>query len=183
MRFLSPIPKLSLTLRQSEYDKPGKQGQLVRKGVTIQFNQHDVTEAEREFGLRHFAAALRKGLPLQENGTDPIDPSYRLSTFDTEEHEAAKHWTPEEREGFEKQLLEHFLHGRDYIHVEQPKLPAPWPGYDKIKDVKTLVAKVKELEFDVEDVVAYERQNQNREAVIEALQAVDAEDGSVLVNA
>jgi hypothetical protein len=85
-------------------------------------------------------------------------------------------WTEEEQEAIRERL-----NGTaGAVRVEQPRLAAPWPAYDKLTVVGRRTAEivaekiaetVKELELDPAYVVAYEEQNENREAVIAAVRA------------
>jgi hypothetical protein len=85
-------------------------------------------------------------------------------------------WTAEEQEAIRERLDR----TEGVVPVERPKLAAPWPAYDKLTVVgrrteEIVAAKiaetVKELEIDPLYVVAYEEQNENREAVIAAVRA------------
>ena len=62
----------------------------------------------------------------------------------------------------------------DHILAEKPKVAAPWPSYDSEKPA-TIAQKVKDLGFDPEAVISYERENKARSSVIEALEALSAD--------
>jgi hypothetical protein len=91
--------------------------------------------------------------------------------------DAQRHgWSAEEQEA----ITERLNRTEGAVRVERPKLAAPWPSYDKLtvhgrRTVDIVAAKiaetVKELELDPVYVVAYEEQNENREAVVAAVRA------------
>jgi hypothetical protein len=99
-------------------------------------------------------------------------------------------WTEEEQEAIRERLNR----TEDVIAVERPRLAAPWPAYDKLKvqgkrTAELVAAKiaetVAELELDPGYVIAYEEQNLNRQAVIDALrvEADEKEEAEPLIAA
>src|SRR5262249_38545665 len=119
------------------------------------------------------------GMPVEEDLLTPVDPTYRLSGFDT----TIQGWGDEEREELEQRLADASVSG-DYIIIETPKRPAPWPGYDKLKSAAKIADLTQATGSDVEGVLAYERENLNRPEVIEAVQAlVPEEEDEVVVQA
>ncbi len=139
------------------------------------FVHGDVNEWEREIALKHFGGDFR-GL------TEGEDPMWRLSTYDTDAAAAQHRWSAEEKEKFEAVLREHA--GADYIVIDKPRRPAPWPTYDKQtavvgkRTLELVVAKVTEtvldLGLDPVGVARYERDNANRPEVIAALEALNS---------
>lgn len=117
-----------------------------------------------------------KGLPIG------ISPEQRLSFFDTHQAQAQDDWTNEEREiveDFLRQRVEEVGVGAGFVIVEQPKLAAPWPTYDRItihgqRKAEHVAAKivemVSELGIDPAGVIAYERQERNNPIVIAELE-------------
>lgn len=95
--------------------------------------------------------------------------------FDTEVAQQQNGWTDEEREAVERRL--------DWIcenvpeqcqHVEDARLPVPWPTYDTIDSPGKIAALAAELGFEAE-ALAYERQNKNRPQVVQQLEKKLAE--------
>lgn len=83
----------------------------------------------------------------------------------------------------------------DYIKIEKPRLPAPWPSYDKIVTKQgvnkeavgnRIAAMVRDIELDAVMVAEYEKENLARDYVIDALAvlidelAADAEGDAAL---
>lgn len=145
--------------------------------------------------LPHEVAAARErfinfGLPTEVDGVTTIDPLYRFSIFDTELFQKSKGFDDAKRLKLEEFLLARPECGVDYIMVEEPKLAPPWPTYDDFRGVRglptpqSIARKVEEDGYDPDLVIAYERQNANREDVIEALETLGVapvEDESVVL--
>lgn len=173
MRFVAKYQKYSIQARvQRETITVDGFPMVSQEQILCDFEQGSLRPYEVDAGIAQLGA--RRGLP------DGIDPSYRLSVFDTEWAQHAHAWDPETREYVEAFLQRNPSFGTDYILVEEPKVAAPWPRYDEIKDVKRLVAKVVEDGFDIADVIAYEIQNQDRPDVLAALDAAKSEQPDAL---
>jgi len=139
--------------------------------------------AEFERGIPAWAlpTALEKFPKAPEMKPDGMPLERWLCWYDSRFDQALKNLTDEERE-----IIERKLNGRPgIVMVEEPKVPAPWPAYDKIKEhgqkriehvVAEIVDTVDKLELNPEGVIAYERQNRNRAEVIAALEALMEKD-------
>lgn len=120
------------------------------------------------------------GLPTEVDNVTLIDPLYRFSVFDTELFAKEHGLDDAKREEMEAFLLSRPEYGGDYIMVEEPRLAPPWPTYDDFRGVRGLptaaaiAKKVSEDGFNVDDVIAYERQNANRSDVITELENIGA---------
>lgn len=143
-------------------------------GYIAQFRRNDYTDYEKQVAYDRLGGALNRGSRLGDDMVTPVSNDDRIGTFDTNLIE-----DPKLRAKVEEMMLAHPDHGRDFILVEQPKIPRPWPRYDELRVqgrrtvemvVETIVAKVKEDGYSPEDVLAYERQNLNRPEVVEALE-------------
>lgn len=153
------------------------QRQVLQKGLTAEpWRFGDTTDWERLEVLKHFDQKFR-GLTYDEN------PIHRLSTFDSLYAQEVNGWTDEERLIVEKRVKEGPGHGVDYIVVDTPHVPAPWPSYDKLKPVgkrtvemvaEKIAETTSELGLDPDHVLAYERENENRPRVIAAVEALKA---------
>lgn len=120
---------------------------------------------------------------------EPNDPIHRVSYYDTIEEQRSEGWTDEMREQVEQGLLTNKFHGIDFIRVEQPELPAPWPKYDELVShgrrtpqmvAEQIVKTVEELGIDREQVVAYEQSKRNRPEVLAAIHGIEEEDENVV---
>ena len=108
------------------------------------------------------------------------------SLWDSKEAQRTYGWTDQEREKFEQKLKSHPRYGLRFIEIEREKIPAPWPAYDKLTAqgrrtiemvAETIAQKVREDGYVPENVIAYERENLNRQQVIDALSNItDVED-------
>lgn len=164
MRFVAPSP-ITVALRDPiEEPDPYHPGRRIvhRAGLRAQFVTSDFTLHEKETAISRFKF---NGIPLDEFTQTPLDPSYRISTLDTE----LQNWSDEDREYAEEFLLKHPQHGSDFLLVELPKLTPPWAGYDKLAADK-IVMLVQDTGSDIEDVIAYERSTKNRKSLIQSLE-------------
>lgn len=187
MRFIAKYRRYKITARQEVKNNFGDgKSQIVRHGVICEFQHHGEQPHEREFARQ---LLKMNGTTLEADDQTPYDPyigiESRLSAFDTDAPGLVKQWSAWDAQegnpdGTIKREVEEFLlgyqaRGRDYIFVEELKLPAPWPTYDMIEGAKaadTIASRVSELGFDPYAVLAYERQERNRPDVIGAVEAL-----------
>lgn len=185
MRLISQYRNYGGPTLQDEFSEfvaagPGVQVQkVVQKGYTAApFVQMDVTEWERKAAIERWGGELR-GL------TDGEDPITRLSAYDTDDAALTHGWTAEQKARFEQILVDSPANGVDYIVVEAARVPAPYPNWVKNTTatgrrtvelaVERAVKDVQEQGYDVEAVVAFERQERRREseAIITAVLAFE----------
>lgn len=176
MRFVSWSPGFQITaspeLKQKVEQLADGSTRELRAGFICQFTPDDWTEREREQLYKRFPKEMTKGSRLGMDGT-PINDDWKISTYDTAKIEDA-----ELRAKVEKGLLENFDNGIHYILVESPRIPSPWGNYDEIvvrgqrtidRVVAQICATVEDLGFDPAQVAAYERENLNRQEVLDGL--------------
>lgn len=89
--------------------------------------------------------------------TSEYRPDFHFGIFDT-----ATMCNPEDREEIEQTLLNNTNYGKDYILVEQQKVPPPWPNYNQC-DLATAVNMLKHGGFDLMRTLEYESAHENRE--------------------
>lgn len=172
-RYLSQYGAFKITVRRGQSTLVhGSGGPIVHEVVAPHiafFRKAGVTAWERDFAVKHF------GFRGVGDGEDPID---RISSYDTEEEAQRLGWSDEEKQRVEQFLDAHAAQTTDYFRVEKPALPAPWPKYDELlpagRRTAELVAiqiaeTVQNLGLDPDGVIAYERENRNRDEVINAL--------------
>ena len=147
------------------YDTKGRMVQPKSRRVSAEFKRGTAPGYAREIGLKAFSF---NGLP--DSG---ISPEQWISFYDSVQGQQQYGWTDEEREAIEEKLL-----AQGYLRVEPTRRKAPWPAYDKLvaqgartieKVVAKIAEKVVEDGYDADEVIAYEAENLNRAAVIEAL--------------
>jgi hypothetical protein len=182
MRFISKHQRYQFIGRKARLAQFNQDGELVREGVpthTCYFRQSDTTEWEREIARRTFTFS---GVPLNEDGITAIDPINRVSSYDTDEDPLLQ--ADSELKGVVEARLLQWQGPGDHILVSKPKLPEPWPGYDRLtasgRNKDALIAekvaqRVQEDEYtleEIERVLAYERENGKRPMVVAALEAL-----------
>lgn len=165
-RYVAKYQKYAIQARpQKEIVTIDGHAMVAQEQVVLEFQQGAVQAHEIDAAQAHFR---HLGVP------EGLDPIYRLSAFDTQWAAKDFHWNDETREFVEGFLDSSVSNGVDFIKVEAPRAPAPWPNYDRVKDIKKLLAKVEEDGYEIDAVVAYERENQNRAEVIELLETLAA---------
>jgi hypothetical protein len=140
---------------------------------------------------RVFAEFIRGGvpqwaMPLAEKTfqlhlkPEGISADRWLCYYDSDADQASRGWSDEERALIEAKL------DKDprIIRIEAPKLTAPYPKYDlhrKTQGQRTVAHAIKDIlatyesaGFDVQQAIAYERQELNDPEVIAALAGLDA---------
>jgi len=187
MRFISPISGHQFIALHDEWEVMGDNMTRIKKqGYTVRFKQGDVTDFEKDLGRKKLTF---RGIPWNLDGS-PFDPTNRIASFDTASIE-----DKELRARVEKAMLENPECGRSdcYILVEKPKLEAPWPDYGNLvpkgkRTIEMVADKiantVANTGIDPDSVILYERENENRPEVIEALEGLsDPVDDEELVEA
>lgn len=168
------------------------EGPMVSKpGYDIQFKKDRMlTPLEQEFARRTFAFKGVKHYGFSNPG-DPeptvmgnIDPVLdRCSIFELD-------WVPDEyKEAAVNCLENHDLRGTDFAEYIPPKLKAPWKTYDQIKTgqgknttwvAEQIVQRVEEIGLDPAEVAEYERLTENRDYVLNALEALLSPDDDTI---
>ncbi len=174
MRFVSKIRNYSHGVRDEESEFVAAAGgrmqkRIVVRGLEAQFEGRGLTPYEQEQGIRQLN---HNGLPEDRDTRVDVSPLSRLSVYDSEKAQREQGLTDDERELIEQRLLASIDHGREFIYVPSPVRPEPWPGYDKLtaeQIIDGLNTGLVQVELD--DVIAYERENENRTEILEALSA------------
>lgn len=134
---------------------------------------------EAKVALEHFGDRMT-GFTVEEDEMTRTNPRNRLGLFDSAVSQQIHNWSDKDREFVEDALMNARSYGGDFILVEEPKLPAPWPKYDDQGPVarktlaQTIADKVHQDGYEIDDVIAYEKQNRDRGDVIEALEGLRA---------
>lgn len=175
--FVSPFREFSLVVQKTRSVPNQFTGEPVihQKGIVANFRWAGrglepwaIAEATERFNF--------KGLGHNEDGLR------RLSFYDTEAEAAAgtfdeaAHVAGKTREEMHDLVVDTLRKkASDYFEAVRPALSAPWPNYAKARNAKAIAAIVTDLGLEVGSVIEYERQNENREAVIEALEGIGSE--------
>lgn len=177
MRFIGKIATLPVRRHIEEWDDRAQEKKVVQQGIIAVFEQGLLTEYEVLQGLEQLGPFT--GLPILEDDQVPVSPRKLLRVYDTDMVAQSDYWDDATKKQVEQFLLNHALYGRDFIAVETPRLPAPWPAYPKLvaknaagmKDVvKKILAKIDEDGYAAAAVLAYEVENLNRPEIVAALQ-------------
>lgn len=141
---------------------------------------------ERTPDVPEYARAALSSMPdfLKGVGKDE-DPYSLCGIFDTQIAAAREGWDDETLEIVEEALRR--VAGQSFIVADKPKTPKPWPNYDKVvgaDEAETaflLTKKIDEDGFDVRQCREYERENEKRELVLSAYDALIAEQESDVI--
>lgn len=168
MRFGSISPEYNRTVRQPVFGlvqgPGGPEKVCTRDGIMAQWEQGGLTAFEKAQMLARFTI---RGLGEGEN------PERRLALYDTDE-EANRHgWSADTKSEVEQNLLD----GQNeyYMALELELAAKPWPRYDSLRSAPKIAEMVTEFGIAPEAVLAYERENRNRDEVIAALEALKPE--------
>lgn len=171
-RFISQHRGYELALRGPAISgyQPTGEAIVSAKALNATFVQGGASPWEIEAALNHWEGVWA-GL------ADGVDPRTRLSVFDTEWAQKELEWTDEEREYVEQKMLT--LSGRlgnEYIQVEELHAELPWPSYKTFTSPERIVSFMREGGTDPEIVLRFERENLNREDVLDAVENAGHED-------
>lgn len=114
---------------------------------------------------------LRDGVGRITAVSEASRPEYTFSMFDTE-------WITDEidRKDAEEALATNADNNIWYVKVEKAQIPAPWPGYEKMRATrgKTIEMAIMEMidvgGYDPNFVMAYEKAHKDRKPVIDAIE-------------
>ena len=180
-RFVSPHRNFSVGIRAERDAYLGPDGVMVPAVTPLeaQFTPDLRTDVERDLALSTFQF---RGLAIHENG-QPVDPTYRISVFDSEVAKLQNGWTDADEAAVVAALRSGPI-GQMYVEVVPVPVEKPWNGYDELTDADRIVELATAIGADLSQVVAYERENRDRDDVIEALKAAEAEaDETIIVSA
>lgn len=116
---------------------------------------------------------IRDGLGRITGVTEASRPEYSFSLFDSE-------WISdkEDRAIAEEALAENADNGVWYVKVEKAQIPAPWPGYDKMRGKSgkpvedQIIDMIKNGGFDPNIVLAYEKSHKDRAPVVASIETL-----------
>jgi hypothetical protein len=171
MRFVSISPRLGLGTARKEKFVLALDGQRdqVEESLPVQFTQEYITQDDIDFALHVFSGDKFTGRYQELDGVTPEALDHRIGVFDTTEEQARNGWDNETREKVEAFMLAKPNYGHDFAKVEKIVQVAgkPWPSYDETHHFKIPVLAA-ELGL-LEEALAYEQANKNRESVLSGL--------------
>lgn len=165
-RFVSQYLKFSHGVRDAEPSKMGLDGRMTAPvaGLEAEFTHNGATPKD---ALVAKSSMKFTGVPQDEAGND-IDPAYRISVFDSEAAKLANGWTEDEEQLVIDALRASGDLGRAFVEILPEPVEAPWPNYDQT-DPEEIVKVAGLINADLELALAYEKENQKRPGVIDAL--------------
>ena len=118
-------------------------------------------------------AGFNRGLGNNE------DPYSRVGALDLDEEAKRQNWTPEEKKFAEEALTNADANGVEYVICSPPKTVKPWDKYDEFVGedaIEKILYTIDLIGAEPKAVLRYEKENANREDVIEAIQSLVEKD-------
>ena len=176
MRCLSPFARYSIQVfegkEQVVVDARGfAQSIVLEQPVIANFDKSGLLDWEIEAALTSFNFS---GLP------EGVNPLTRISVFDTEAY--CQRFPKDRRDEMQVQIdarlreLEE-INPSEFIVVDPPVKPKPWPSYDENK-VTDILKFQEALQFSPEAIRLYEEENQNRPKIVYAMLQLEDPDGA-----
>lgn len=194
MRFIAKYRRYKITAREHvKMTLANGKDNVIQHGVICEFQHGGTTQIDHDVARRVFQF---NGTNQEEDQVTPVDPivgfGSRISVYDTEWPQLQKQWAQFEkleniRPGTIKAEVETFLtsysaQGRDYVLVEMPKATAPFARWKELRRVhgqRKITHVIKDITdvyalagFDVDQALAFERQEGNDPELIAALEAL-----------
>lgn len=169
MRFVAKYAKYALQVRPQVVEAYATGAtKIVQNQLVARFAIDYTTPEERALARQVWAFP---GFYQEEDLVTIREPDFRISAFDSLNAQAQEGWTDEEREMVERALVAEAARlPQDLLVMEEQRLAPPWPTYDTFPGTPfKLVQKIAADGFDITEVMAYERENQNRDEVINAM--------------
>jgi len=177
-RFVSQYLKFSHGVRDESPSAMGLDGKMTAlvPRLEAEFTHNGITDKDVFIAKATFNFV---GIPEDEAG-NPIDPSYRVSVFDSEAAALANGWTEEEEQLVCDALRRHMEYGSALVEILPEPTEAPWPNYDQTDPEKITEIAVG-IGADLELALQYEKENAAREGVIaDLLDALRTEPSEVV---
>ena len=154
MRFVAQYSGYQIKIRDPQAHVTSWGVEQTVQGIVAAFDKNDWLQRDYETALRSFKF---KGMYQHEDEATPVEPTYRVAVYDTEDEQAKHGWDDELREEVERKLLSAKAFGRDYVLVQEIAIEPPWPTYDLFRgSPEELVAQVGDLGYLYSDALAYE---------------------------
>jgi hypothetical protein len=148
--------------------------------LSAQFTPDLRTDEDLAFALSTFNF---RGLPIYESGKE-IGGSYRVSVFDSEIARMQNGWTEDDEAEVVAVLRDSSMNGTAFAELVPEPAVKPWNGYDEVEDAARILELALAIDADLQKVLQYETENQNRPAVVAELKAaIAAADETIVVSA
>lgn len=120
------------------------------------------------------------GLLEYESGDD-LDPTYQMAVFDSEVAKLQEGWTDEEEALVLNVLRSSSENGLGYIEIVPAPAGLPWANYEEIEDPDEVVKIATMIKADLDEVIRWELENQNRDRWLDALANARAAQEEVVI--
>jgi hypothetical protein len=178
-QFVSQYPGYRHGVRDEVPEHLGHDGMMVPavRPLEAQFGRggltpEAITEAKAKLTFH--------GLMEYESGDD-LDPIYRVSVFDSEIAQLQEGWSDDETALVVNMLRASNENGTAYVEIIPAPATIPWGNYDDIDDPDKVVEIALTIGADVDEIIRYELENQNRERWLEALNDAKTAQEEVIV--
>jgi len=178
-RFVSPHRNYAHGIRGYLPQRLGPYGDHLPEQPALEAQFGPDLRTDEDIALAKSSFRFR-GLPIWENG-QTVEPTYRISVFDSEVAKLQNGWTDEEEALVVDVLRNHGPIGQMYVEVIPVAASVPWNGYDGIDDADRIVDLAVGTNADIAAVIAYEKENQNRSYVVEALEAAAGDSAETII--
>ena len=178
-RFVSPHRNFSVGVRNGRASYLGPNGAMVPEVTELRADFNPDLRTAEDTALAKSTFTFR-GMPIYEDGSE-IDPSFRVSVFDSEVAKLQNGWTDEDEQAAVAAVRASV--GSGCVEVIPVAATKPWNGYDELVDADRIVELATAINADLSAVAQYERENLARPDVLEALEAVNAKDETIIVSA
>ena len=147
---------------------------VTQTSLLAEFREGLMTPEERALCKQSWSF---NGFYQEQDEVTTVEPDYRLGCFDSIAAQIANDWSDDDRRMVEEALRATALREpNSLIVVEEKRLPPPWPNYDVFDgNLNDLCRKILEDGYPLEQVLAYEEENQDRPEVVVALKQLLAD--------
>jgi hypothetical protein len=141
---------------------------VTQREISAYFKPDPLRPHEREYALSQFHFL---GLYQEMDEATTVPPDYRIGIFDSLVAQEQNGWTDEERQMVEERLISDAEKYENVVVAPRASVPPPWPNYDLYQGtVPQLMKKLVAEGHDVNKTLIYERETQNRDRVVEAIE-------------
>lgn len=169
MYLISLSPQLQMPIRNQSTDYAGNGAVLrVNRSLAVRFHPSPGAPDWAKEAVSKLAA-FGRGIGHNE------DPYSRIGVLDTDEEAILQQWSSEEKKYVEDALMRSSSCGVSYAVCQPPKVRRPWDSYDEFVGddaVAKILYTIDLTGADPKQVLRYERENANRDDVVEAIEAI-----------
>ena len=179
MRFVSKYGRFGVQIRPERAEPLGTgEVRVLQTPIYAMFKPEGLEPMERELAVARWKF---NGSYLEQDEVSLVPPDYRIGVFDSERAQLDNGWTDHEREEVERTLIDLSERFGEILVIPKTVIPPPWPRYDDFKgSIDQLLARLVEDGHDLDAVLTYERATQDRDEVVEGLEALIGDPDALL---